>query len=239
MGYWCILIPRPKDEEVCRGRKKLKEIPRRLHCWVDVIPWVECKLPNKVHDAEDHLKSITAKMNLCVLASVKADATTTKEQGDRGVACEEQVDNDREEKERKDDKEEDQEDEDMDEERKDDEDEEEKEKKEEERKDGDNDEERNHDADNEYNDMNEENQTKHLASQVSCHHEVEINKKLEAISLKLDFVKDVNFDEWDYEAVRILSSIIDGVQNRDELIQKQKSKDFDSPLNTTPAKRAK
>ncbi|PIN09570.1 hypothetical protein CDL12_17846 [Handroanthus impetiginosus] len=64
--------------------------------------------------------------------------------------------------------------------------------KEEERKDDDNDEERDHDAENEYNDMNEENQTKH----------------------------HMDFDERDYEAVCTLSSIVDGVQNRDELIEK-------------------
>ncbi|PIN13954.1 hypothetical protein CDL12_13417 [Handroanthus impetiginosus] len=112
-------------------------------------------------------------------------------------------------------------------EKEDGEDEEGKEKegeKEEERKDGDDDEERDHDADNEHNDMNKENQTKHCAGQVSCHHEVEMNKKLEAISWKLDFGQDVDFGERDYEAVRTLSSIVD---------------DLDSPLSTTPAQRAK
>ncbi|PIN05428.1 hypothetical protein CDL12_22031 [Handroanthus impetiginosus] len=262
MGHCCILIPRPRDDEVCRGRRKLEEIPRRLHCWVD-----ECKLPNKVHDAEDRLKSITAEMDsavaaivrakdqeikelkkrvaeleaaankdLCVLAPAKADAAATKEQRDRGAACEEQGDNDGEEKERKDEEEEDEEDEEMDEERKDDEDEEEEEEAE---KDGDDDEECDHDADNEHNDMNEENHTKHQSGQVSCHHEVEMNKKLEAISRKLDFGQDVDFGERDYEAVRTLSSIVDGVQNRDEFIEKRKLEDFDSPLSSTPAKRAK
>ncbi|PIN12089.1 hypothetical protein CDL12_15304 [Handroanthus impetiginosus] len=264
--------------------------------------WGECKLPNKVHDADDRLKSITAEMvfefnptsqelcflnpdsavaaivrakdreikelkkrvaeleatankDLCVLAPAKANATATKEQRDHGAG-----DNDREEKERKD---EDEEDGEMDKERKDDEDEEEEEKaeedeqkekktkegqeakkgekengedevgkekkceKEEERKYGDDDEERDHDADNEYNDMNEENQTKYRAGQVSCHHEVEMNKKLEAISRKLDFGQEVNFGERDYEAARTLSSIVDGVQNRDD------------PLSTTSTKRAK
>ncbi|PIN25883.1 hypothetical protein CDL12_01377 [Handroanthus impetiginosus] len=280
--------------------------------------WGEYKLPNKVHDAEDRLKSITAEMvfefnptsqelcllnsdsvvtaivrekdqeikelkkriaelkaaankDLCVVALAKADAATTKEQRDRGAAYEE------EEKERKYEEKEDEEDEEMDEERKDDEDKEEEEeekveqneqneektkegqddkkgekedgedeegkekegKKEEERKDSDDDEERDHDADNEHNDMNEENQTKHRACQVSCHHEVEMNKKLEAISRKLDFGQDVNFGERDYEAVCTLSSIIDGVQNPDELIKTRKSEDLDSPLSTTPAKRAK
>ncbi|PIM97010.1 hypothetical protein CDL12_30529 [Handroanthus impetiginosus] len=325
MGHCCILIPRPRDEEVCRGRRKSEEIPRRLHCWVDaqklieffrLYRWGECKLPNKVHDAEDRLKSITAKMlfqfnhtspelcllnqdsavaaivrakdqeikelkkrvaeleaaankDLCVLAPAKADTAATKEQRDRGAACEEQGDNDGEEKERKD------EDEEMDEERKDDEDEEEEEEaeqdeqkeektkerqdnkkgekedgedeegkekegeKEDERKDGDDDEERDHDANNEHNDMNEENQTKHQSGQVSCHHEVEMNKKLEAISRKLDFGQDVDFGERDYEAVRTLSSIVDGGQNRDEFIEKRKLEDFDSPLSSTPAKRAK
>ncbi|PIN25648.1 hypothetical protein CDL12_01608 [Handroanthus impetiginosus] len=331
MGYCYILIPRPRDEKVCRDKRKLEEIPRRLHYWVDaqkliefsrLYRWGECKLPNKVHDAEDSLKSITAEMvfgfnptsqelcllnpdstvaaivkakdqeikelkkrvaeletaankDLCVLAPAKADAAATKEQRDRRAACEEQGDNDGEEKERKDEEEEDEEDEKMDEERKDNEDEEEEEKaeedeqkeektkegqddkkgekedgedeegkekeggKDEERKDGDDDVERDHDADNEYNDMNEENQTKHRAGQVSCHHEVEINRKLEAIFRKLDFGQDVDFGERDYEAVRTLSSIVDGVQNRDELIEKRKSKDFDSPLSTMPAKRAK
>ncbi|PIN16211.1 hypothetical protein CDL12_11140 [Handroanthus impetiginosus] len=322
--------------------RKSEEIPRRLHCWAclyERIPslgttqkliefswlyrWGECKLPNKVHDAEDRLKSITAEMvfefnpisqelcllnpdsavaaivrakdqeikelkkrvaeleaaankDLCVIAQTKEDAAATKEQRDRGAACEEQGDNDGEEKERKY-EEEDEEDEEMDEKRKDDEDEEEEEEekaeqneqndektkegqddkkgekedgedekgkekegeKEEERKDGDDDEERDHDADNEHNDMNEENQTKHRAGQVSCHHEVEMNKKLEAISRKLDFGQDVDFGERNYEAVRTLSSIVDGVQNPDELIKKQKSEDLDSPLSTMPAKRAK
>ncbi|PIM97185.1 hypothetical protein CDL12_30347 [Handroanthus impetiginosus] len=319
MGHCCILILRPRDEEVCRGRKKSEEISRQLHCWVD-----ECKLPNKVHDAEDRLKSITAEMvfefnptsqelcllnpnsaiaaivrakdqekkelkkrvaeleaaankDLCVVAPAKADAAATKEQRDRGTACEEQGDNDGKEKERKYEEKEDEEYEEMDEERKDDEDEEEKEEekakqdeqneektnegqddkkgekedgedeegkekegeKEEERKDGADDEERDHDADNEHNDMNEENQTKYRAGQISCHHEVEMNKKLEAISRKLNFGQDMDFGERDYEAVRTLSSIIDGVQNPDELIKKQKSEDLDSPLSTTPAKRAK
>jgi len=212
-----------------------------------------------------------ANKDLCVVAPAKADAAATKEQRDRGAACEEQGDNDGEEKERKYEEEEDEEDEEMDEERKDDENEEEEEEekaeqdeqkeektkegqddkkgekedgedeegkekegeKEEERKDGD------HDADNEHNDMNEENQTKHRAGQVSCHHEVEMNKKLEAISRKLNFGQDVNFGERDYEAVRTLSSIVDGVQNPDELITKRKPKDLDSPVSTTPAKRAK
>ncbi|PIN26264.1 hypothetical protein CDL12_00982 [Handroanthus impetiginosus] len=194
-----------------------------------------------------------ANKDLCVLAPAKADATATKEQCDRGAACEEQGDNDGEEKERKDEEEEDEENEEMDEKRKDDEDEDEEEKdeekdeqdeqkeektkkgqdnkkgekedgedeegkekegeKEDERKDGDDDEKRDHDADNEHNDMNEK-------SQVSCHHEVEINKKLEVVSRKLDFGQDVNFGERDYEAVRTLSSIVDGVQNRDEFIEK-------------------
>ncbi|PIN19117.1 hypothetical protein CDL12_08206 [Handroanthus impetiginosus] len=122
-------------------------------------------------------------------------------------------------------------------EKEDGEDEEGKEKegeKEEERKDGDDDEERDHDADNEHNDMNEKNQIKHRAGQVSCHHEVEMNKKLEAISRKLNFGQDVDFGEHDYEAARTLSSIVD-----DELIEKQKSKDLDSPLSSTPSKHAK
>ncbi|PIN07699.1 hypothetical protein CDL12_19731 [Handroanthus impetiginosus] len=278
MGHCCILIPHPRDEEVCRGRRKLEKIPQRLHCWADVGR----KLPNKVHDAEDRLKSTTAKMviiyrlvfgfhstsqelcllnpdstiaaivkakdqeikelkkrvaeleaatteDLCVLALVKADATAIKEQSDRGASCEEQGNNDGEEKERKDEEEENEEDKEMDEERKDDKDEEEEEKKnkkedgkdeernekedekEEERKDGDgdDDEECDHDTDNEYNDMNEENQTKHRAGQVSSHHKVKMNKKFEAISRKLNFGQDVNFGEWDYKAVRTLSSIVD------------------------------
>ncbi|PIN20951.1 Ubiquitinyl hydrolase 1 [Handroanthus impetiginosus] len=220
-----------------------------------------------------------ANKDLCVLAPAKADAAATKEQRDRGAACEEQGDNDGEEKERKNEEEEDEEDEEMDEERKDDEDENEEEEeeeeaeqdeqkeektkkgqdnkkgekedgeneegkekegeKEDERKDGNDDEERDHDADNEHNDMNEENQTKHQSDQVSCHHEVEMNKKLEAISRKFDFGQDVDFGERDYEAVRTLSSIVDGVQNRDEFIEKRKLKDFDSPLSSVPAKRAK
>ncbi|PIM99986.1 hypothetical protein CDL12_27512 [Handroanthus impetiginosus] len=322
MGHCCILIPRPRDEKVCRGKRKSKEIPRRLHCWAwlyERVPslgttqkliefswlyrWGECKLPNKVHDSEDRLKIITAEMvfefnhtsqelcllnldsaivvvvlakdqeikelkkriaeleaaankDLCVLTPAKADAAAIKEQCDRGAACEEQGDNDGVEKERKDEEEKDEKDEEMDEEKKDDEDEEEEEKaeqddkkgekedgedkegkekegeKEEERKDGDDDEERDHNANNEHNDMNEENQTKHRAGQVSCHHEVEMNKKLEVISRKLNFGQDVDFGEWDYEAVRTLSSIIDDVQNQDELIEKCKSKDFDSPLKS-------
>ncbi|PIN23662.1 hypothetical protein CDL12_03614 [Handroanthus impetiginosus] len=271
MGHFCILIPRPRDEKVCRGRRKSEEIPRQLHCWVyaqkliefpRLYQWGECKLANKVHDPEDRLKSITAEMeikelkkrvaeleaainkNLCVLAPTQADAATTKEQRDYGTACEEQGNNDGEEKGKKDEEEEDEE---MDEERKDDKDEQDEEKaeedeqkkektkkgqddkkgekedgedeegkekegeKEEERKDCDDDEKHDHDANNEYNIMNEENQTKHHAGQVSCHHEVEMNRKLEAISRKLDFGQDVNFGERDYEAVRTLSSIIDGV----------------------------
>ncbi|PIN25941.1 Ubiquitinyl hydrolase 1 [Handroanthus impetiginosus] len=291
--------------------------------------WGECKLPRKVHDAEDRLKSITADMimiyilgycynsvfefnptrqelclvtpdsvvavivrakdqeinelkkrvveleivankDVCVLAPVKADAAATKEQRDHEAACKEQSDNDGKENERKDEEEEDEKDKEMDKERNDGEDEEEEEKveeneqkeektdegqddkkcekedgeddegkekegeKDEERKDGDDDEERDHDADNENNDMNEENQTKHRAGQVLYHHEVEMNKKLEAISRKLDFGQDVNFGEQDYEAVRTLLSIIDN-----ELIEKQKLEDFDSPLSTTPAKHAK
>ncbi|PIM97364.1 hypothetical protein CDL12_30166 [Handroanthus impetiginosus] len=303
MGHCCILIPRPRDEEVCRGRRKSEEIPQRLHYWVDaqkliefsrLYRWGEYKLPNKVHNAEDRLKSITAEMvfefnstsqelcllnpdsavativrakdqeikelkkrvaeleaaankDLCVVAPAKADAAATKEQRDRGAACEE-----------KDEKEEDEEDEEMDKERKDNEDEEEEEEekaeqdeqkeektkkgqddkkgekedgedeegkekegeKEEERKDGDDDEERDHDSDNEHNDMNEENHTKHRVGQVSCHHEVEMNKKLEAISQKLNFGQDVDFGKRDYETVLTLSSIVDGVQNQDELIEK-------------------
>ncbi|PIM98575.1 hypothetical protein CDL12_28943 [Handroanthus impetiginosus] len=197
-----------------------------------------------------------ANKNLCVLTPIKADVTTTKEQRDRGAACEEQSDNDGEEKKRKDEEEEDEKDEEMDEERKDDKNKEEKEKvkedeqkkkktkegqdnkkgekkdgkdeegkekedeKEEKRKYGDDDEERDHNANNEYNDMNKKNQTKHRANQ-------------------LNFGQDVNFDERDYEAVRTLSFIVDDVQNQDELIEKRKSKDFDSPLSTTPVKCAK
>ncbi|PIN06371.1 hypothetical protein CDL12_21075 [Handroanthus impetiginosus] len=296
MGHFCILIPRPRDEEVRRGRRKSEKIPQQLHYWVDAqklieFPrlywWGECKLPNKVHDAEDHLKSIMAEMSgvsllnpdsavvaivrtkdqeikelkkrvaeleaaankdLCVLAPPKADAAATKEQCDRGAACEEQGDNDGKEKKRKnEEEEEDEEDEEMDKERKDDEEEKEKDKveedeqkeekikegqgdkkgekedgedeegkenkgkKENERKDGDDDEECDHDANNEHNDMNEENQTKHRVGQVACQHEVEMNKKLQAISRKLDFGQDVNFGERNYEAIRTLSSIIDGV----------------------------
>ncbi|PIN03237.1 hypothetical protein CDL12_24242 [Handroanthus impetiginosus] len=250
--------------------------------------WGECKLLNKVHDAEDHLKSITAEMvfefnptsqevcllnsdsavaaivrakdqkikelkkrvaeleaaankDLGVLAPAKADVTATKEQRDRGAAYEEEEDEkdeeiDEEMKDEKDELEEKKVEEDEQKEEKikegqdnkkgekeDGEDKEGKEKeceKEEERKDDDNDEEHDHDVDNEYNDMNEENQTKHRAGQVSCHHEVEMNKKIEAISRKLNFGQDVNFGERDYEAVRTLSSIIDDVQNRDKLIEK-------------------
>ncbi|PIN06425.1 hypothetical protein CDL12_21022 [Handroanthus impetiginosus] len=161
-----------------------------------------------------------ANNDLCVLAPAKADAAATKEQRDLGAACEEQGDNDGEEKERKDEEEEDEEDEEMDEERKDDEDEEEEEKvKEDEQK--------------------EEKTKEGRTIRKVKRNMVEMNKKLEAISRKLNFGQDVNFGERDYEAVRTLSSIIDGVQNRDELIEKRKSKDFDSPLSTTPAKHAK
>ncbi|PIN11886.1 hypothetical protein CDL12_15508 [Handroanthus impetiginosus] len=285
MSHCYILIPHPRDKEVCRGRRKSKKIPQQLHCWLDALGttqnlieffrlyrWGECKLPNKVHDAEDRLKTkdqeikelkkrvagLEAAVNkdLCVLPPAKIDVVATKEQHDRGAACEEQGDNNGKEKERKDKEKEEKEDKEMDEEMQDDKDEEEEEKveeyeqkedktkeeqdgkkcekedgedeegkekeceKEEERKDGDDDEERDHDADNEYNDINKKNQTKYYAGQVLCHHEVEMNKKLEAISRKLDFGQDVNFGERDYEAVRTLSSIVDGVQNRDELIKK-------------------
>ncbi|PIM98472.1 hypothetical protein CDL12_29049 [Handroanthus impetiginosus] len=198
----------------------------------------------------------TANKDLCVLAPVKANAATTKEQRDHGAACEKQGDNDGEEKEKKDEEDKEKDDEDGKEKEKAEKDEQKEEKtkegqddkkgekedgddeegnekegeEEEKRKDDDDDEERDHDADNEYNDMNKENQTKHL----SCHHEVEMNKKLEGISQKLDFGQDVDFDERDYEVVRTLSSIID-----DELIEKWKVEDFDSPLSTTSAKRAK
>ncbi|PIN11266.1 hypothetical protein CDL12_16145 [Handroanthus impetiginosus] len=257
MGHCCILIPLPRDEKVCRGRRKSKEIPRRLHCWVDaqkliefprLYRWGECKLPNKVHDVEDRLKSITAEMelyllnpdsavaaivrakdqeikelkkrvveleaatnkDLCVVAPAKVDAAAMKEQRDRGAACEEKDDEDEKEEEEEEEKtEQDEQKEEKIKEGQDDkkgekengENEEGKEKeceKEEERKDGDDEEERDHDADNEHNDMNEENQIKYHAGQVSCHHEIEMNKKLEAISRNLD-----------------------------------------SPLSTTPAKRAK
>ncbi|PIN00277.1 hypothetical protein CDL12_27221 [Handroanthus impetiginosus] len=198
--------------------------------------------------------------NLCVLAPAKADVAAIKEQGDndreekeRKDEEDEEMDEERKDDEDKEDEEKAEEDEQKEEkikegqddkkgEKEDGEDEEGKEKeggKEEERKHGDDDVERDHDVDNEYNDMNEENQTKHRAGQVSCHHEVEINRKLEAISRKLNFGQDMDFGERDCEAVRILSSIVEGVQNRDELIEKQKLEDFDSPLSTTLAKRAK
>ncbi|PIN26503.1 hypothetical protein CDL12_00740 [Handroanthus impetiginosus] len=249
MGHCCILIPRPRDEEVCRGRRKLKEITRRLHCWVDAqklieFPWLywwgECKLPNKVHDAEDSLKSITAEMvfesnptsqelcllnsdnavavivrakdqkikelkkkvakleaatnkDLCVLIPVKADAAATKEQRDRGTAYEE---------------EEDEEDEEMDEERKDDKDEEEEEKVEEDEQKEEKTKEGQDDKKGKKED-GEDDEGKEKAGQVSCHHEIEMNRKLEAISWKLNFGQDVNFGEWDYEAVCTLSSIVD------------------------------
>ncbi|PIN21708.1 hypothetical protein CDL12_05582 [Handroanthus impetiginosus] len=227
--------------------------------------WGECKLPNKVHDIKDRLKSITAEMifefnptsqELCLLNSdstvaaiVRAKDQEIKELKKRVAELEATTNKNLwvlalggEDEEKKD-----EEDEEMDEEWKDDEDEKKKEKdeendqkekkieeghddkkgekengeneegkkkeseKEEERKDGGDDEERDHDADNEYNDMNKENQTKYHAGQVSCHNEVEMNKKLEEISRKLNFGQDVNFDECDYEAVRTLSSIVDGV----------------------------
>ncbi|PIN20752.1 hypothetical protein CDL12_06559 [Handroanthus impetiginosus] len=63
MGHCCILISRPRDKEVSQ---KLIEFFR-------LYRWKECKLPNKVHDAEDHLKIITAEMlnptsqELCLL----------------------------------------------------------------------------------------------------------------------------------------------------------------------------
>ncbi|PIM99525.1 hypothetical protein CDL12_27980 [Handroanthus impetiginosus] len=281
MRHCYILISRPRDEEVCRGRRKSKEIPQRLHCWVDaqklieffrLYRWGECKLPNKVYDAEDSLKSITAEMvfefnptsqelcllnpnsavaaivrakdleikelkkrvaeleavankDLCVLAPAKTDAAATKEQCDCGAAYEEmdeeRKDDEDEEKEEKAEEDEQKEEkmkegqDDKKGEKEDSEDEKRNEKeggKEEERKDGDDDVELDHDANNEYNDMNEENQTKHRASQVSCHHEVEINRKFEVISQKLDFGQDVNFGGRDYEAVCILSSIIDDLK---------------------------
>ncbi|PIN02693.1 hypothetical protein CDL12_24793 [Handroanthus impetiginosus] len=251
--------------------------------------WGECKLPNKVHDVEDRLKSITTEMvfefnptsqelyllNLdsAVATIVRAKDQKIKELKKRVAELEAATnkdlyvgDNDGEEKERKyeEEDEEDEEDEEIDEKKKDDEDEDEDEEeeekakqdeqkeektkegqddkkgekengkdkhgkekeceKEEERKDGDDDEERDHDTDNEHNDMNEENQTKHRAGQVSCHHEIEMNKKIDAISQKLDFGQDVDFGERHYEAVCTLSSIVD---------------DLDSLLSTTPAKRAK
>ncbi|PIM99834.1 hypothetical protein CDL12_27666 [Handroanthus impetiginosus] len=213
MGHCCILIFCPRDEEMCRDRRKSKEIPRRLYCWV---------------------YETTANKDLCVLAPVKADTATIKEQHDHGAAYEEQGDNDGEEKERKDkEDEEDKEDKEMNEERKDDEDEEEDEQKKEkieERQDD----KKNEKEDGENKEGNEKNvrkrkkekmvttmrSTKHHAGQVSCHHEVEMNKKLEAISRKLNFGQDVNFGEQDYEALCTLSSIIDDVQNRDELIKK-------------------
>ncbi|PIN03447.1 hypothetical protein CDL12_24028 [Handroanthus impetiginosus] len=273
MEHCCILIPHPRDEEMSRGRRKSEEISRQLQCW----RWEECKLPNKVHDAKDCLKSITteivfefnptsqelcllnldntvagivrvkdreikelnkrvaelevvANKDLCMLPPIKADAAVTKEQGDCGATCKEQGDYDGKEKERKDEKEENQDDEEMDEERKDNEekkteddeqkkkktkeakddkegkkkdgeDEEGKEKeyeKAEERKNGNDDKERDHDTDNEYNDTNEENSIKQHVGQVLCHYEIEMNKKLEAISRKLDFGQDMNFGEQDY-----------------------------------------
>ncbi|PIN23547.1 hypothetical protein CDL12_03730 [Handroanthus impetiginosus] len=251
MGHSYILIHRPRNEKVCRGRRKSKEIPRRLQFWIDGNCCQVRAKDQRIKDLKKRVVELEAAANkdLCVLAPVKADAATTKEQRNRGATCEEQGNNDGKEQERKDEEE-------MDEEIKDDEDEEEEEKvaeneqkkekikeeqddkkgkkkngkdkerkekeceKEEEIKYGDDYEERDHNPDNEYNDMNEENQTKHRAGQVSCHHEVEMNKKLESISRKLDFEQDVNF-------------------NRNELVEKQKSENFDSSLSTTPAKRAK
>ncbi|PIN10368.1 hypothetical protein CDL12_17041 [Handroanthus impetiginosus] len=277
MGHYCILIPRPRDEEVCRSRRKSEEISRRLHCWVDAqklieFPqlywWGECKLPNKVHDADDRLKSITAEMvfefnptsqelcllnsdsavaaivrakdqeikelkkrvaeleaaankDLCVVAPAKVDAGATKEQRDRGAACEERrrmrkmrrwIKKGKMMKMRK----------------------------------------RKRKRKRKLSRMSKRKRksrrgrtirkvkrkmvkmrrrkrrkvrkrrkekivmmmrsTKHRADQVSCHHEVEMNKKLEAISRKLDFGQDVNFGKWNYEAIRTLSSIIDDLK---------------------------
>ncbi|PIN01544.1 hypothetical protein CDL12_25944 [Handroanthus impetiginosus] len=184
----------------------------------------ECKLPKKMHDAENHLKSITIEME-------KEDEE------------DEEIDEKRKDEERKDDedeKEKEKIEEDKQKEEKIDEgqddnkgekeygkDEEEKKKqgeKEKERKDSNDDEERDHNADNEYNDMNKKNQTKHRTGQVSCHHEVEMNKKLDGISRKLNFGQDVNFGERDYEVVCTLLSIVDN---------------FDSLFSTTPIKCAK
>ncbi|PIN12153.1 hypothetical protein CDL12_15244 [Handroanthus impetiginosus] len=269
MEHYCILIPHPRDEKVCWSKRKLKIIPRRLHCWLieffQLYRWGECKLPNKVHDVVDHLKSITAEMfnptshelcllnpdstvaaivrakdqeikelkkrvaeleagankNLCVLAPIKSNATTTKEQRDRGTAWEKQGDNDGEEKKIKDEEEEYQEDEEMDEERK----EEEKEKAEEDQQKEKKIEKRQDDKKGEKEDGKDEKGKEKEGEkeeekkdgnddeewQVSCHYEVEMNKKLEAISQKLNFGQDVNFGKWDYEVVCTLSSIVNGV----------------------------
>ncbi|PIN22320.1 hypothetical protein CDL12_04968 [Handroanthus impetiginosus] len=222
MGHCCILIPRPMDEEVCRGKRKLEEIPRRLHYWVDVATIVRAKDQEieelkkriaKVEEANKELcmlapvnadaivkdkeikefKKTTVKLeavtnkDLCVLAPIKVDAAVNKEQGNRAAACEEQGDyghygenlsemeilvenkeGTEKEEENKDGGQDDKESE-----KKDGKDEEGKEKKdgkdeegkEKERKDADG-EERDHDGDNEYNNINEENWTKHRKSQV-------------------------------------------------------------------------
>ncbi|PIN06354.1 hypothetical protein CDL12_21093 [Handroanthus impetiginosus] len=260
MGHCCILIPRPRDEEVCRGRRKSEEIPQRLYIWL--YWWEECKLPNKLHDAEDCLKSITDEMELCLLNSditvavivrakdqeirelkkrvaeleaaankdlcvlppVKADTTVTKEQGDHGEACEE-----------KDEEKEDEEDEEMDKERKNDENKEEKEKVEEdeqkegkieegqddkkgEKEDGENEEgkEKESEKEEERKDGDDDEEPSIMP------HEVEMNKKLEMISRKLDFGQDVNFGEQDYEAVHILNEKRDHAQEKKTIPEQEK-----------------
>ncbi|PIN25826.1 hypothetical protein CDL12_01435 [Handroanthus impetiginosus] len=155
-----------------------------------------------------------ANKDLCVLALVKANTTTTKEQGDRGAAWKDEKE-----------EEEDQEDEKMDEKTKEDED-----KKEEEKEKAEKDEQKEKKTEEGQDDKKD---------QVSCYYEVEMNKNLEAISRKLNFGQDVDFGERDYEAVHTLSSFIDDVQNRDEFIRKRKPEAFDSALSTMPAKRAK
>ncbi|PIN18603.1 hypothetical protein CDL12_08725 [Handroanthus impetiginosus] len=216
-GYFCILIPRLRDEELIEFSRFYR--------------WGECKLPNKVHNAKDRLKSIMAEMfnpisqelyllnsNNIVVDIVKAKDQEIKELKKRVVELKAATKDEKEKKKKEKKTEEDKQKKRKTDERKDDkegkkkdsEDEERKKKddeKEEERKYG-NDEEHDHNADNKYNDMNEENQIKHRAGQVSCHYEVKMNKKLEVISRKLDFGQDMDFD-------------------------------FDSSLSTTPTKCAK
>ncbi|PIN05199.1 hypothetical protein CDL12_22263 [Handroanthus impetiginosus] len=216
-------------------------VTQKLIEFIRLYRWGECKLPNKVHNAEDRLKSITAEMvfefnptsqELCLLNPDSAVAAIVRAKDQEIKELKKIGDNDGEEKERKYEEEEDEEDEEMDEEKKDNEDEKEKaeqdEQKEEKIKEGQDDKKgKKEDGEDEEGkekkgekeeERKDENQTKHRACQVSCHHEVEMNKKLEVIYRKLDF------GEWDYEAVRTLSSIVD---------------DLNSPLSTTLAKRAK
>ncbi|PIN09523.1 hypothetical protein CDL12_17895 [Handroanthus impetiginosus] len=214
----CLLNPNSAITAIARAKhQEIKELTKRV----------------------EEVEAATNK-DLCVLAPVKIDATATKEQRDRGAAC----DNDGKEKEKKDEKKEDEKDEEMDEKRKDDEDEKEEEKTEEDEQkkekieEGQNDKkgkkEDGEDEEGKEKECEKEEERKDGNDDEECDHDA--NNEYNDMNKENQTKHRAGQVSWYHEIE--MNKKLEGIPRKLNFGQ-DVDFDFDSPLSTTPAKCAK